>query len=502
MTPKQAYDYLLRVSLETSYLASLGELAAWDQRTYLPRAAFGHRAEQLATMARLLHERITDPKLGEHLAAVEGTDLVRDPDSPEAVNVREWRREHDLATRIPERLAVEIARVTAEAEAIWEQAKQADDWRMFEPSLSRVIDLQKEKADALGYQEEAYDALLDRYERGETTAALIPLFKTLKDALVKLLEQIEGSSRRPNTRLLGRAFDIESQKLFCRTLASALGYDLEAGRIDVSVHPFTIGIGPKDVRITTRYSESQLTRGLFGTLHETGHALYEQGLPQKYWGTPRGQAVSLGVHESQSRLWENFVGRCRGFWSYVLPVAQSQLPPLAGVQLDDFFEAINAVAPSLIRVEADELTYNLHILLRFELELALMRGELSVSAVPEAWRAKMKAYLGIEPSTEAAGALQDVHWAAGLFGYFPTYTLGNVYAAQLYEAAQRDLGPLEDRFTCGDFDSLLQWLRVKIHEPGSTYSPRQLILSATGEIASPKSLISYYERKYAQLYDL
>ncbi|MCU0664528.1 MAG: carboxypeptidase M32 [Myxococcota bacterium] len=502
MTAEEAYEFLLKTSLESSYLGSLGELAAWDQRTYLPRGGQGHRAEQLATLARLLHERITDPRIGDCLAAVERTALVSDPDSPQAVNVREWRRDYDLATRIPERLAVDIARVTAEAESVWEQAKQADDWHRFEPYLAQVLDLQKEKAHALGYLEEPYDALLDRYERGETAATLEPLFRTLKDSLVQLLEKIEGSGRRTATPLLARSFDIESQKRFCRTVASALGYDLECGRIDVSAHPFTIGIGPGDVRITTRYNENQIARGLFGTLHEAGHAMYEQGLPREHWGTPRGQAVSLGIHESQSRLWENFVGRSRGFWSYVLPVAQAELPRLSDTDLDGFLLAINTVAPSLVRVEADEVTYNLHILLRFELELSLMRGELSVSAVPEAWRMKMREYLGIEPSSEAAGALQDVHWAAGLVGYFPTYTLGNVFAAALYAAADREIGPLEERFACGDFASLKEWLRTKIHEVGSTYSPRQLILRATGELASPKSLISYYETKYSELYHL
>lgn len=500
MTPHEAYDFLLRASLEASYLASFGELAAWDQRTYVTRSGHAHRAEQLATLAKLLHERFTDPRIDEHLHVVEASELVADPDSPEAVNAREWRRDFELATRIPQRLAVEIARVTAASESVWEQARAADDWRMFEPYLERVLALQKEKAHALGYEAEPYDALLDRYERGETAATLEPLLGTLKESLVKLLEKINGSSHRPDTSVLTRTFDLGAQERFCRTVAAALGYDLEGGRIDVSVHPFTIGIGPGDVRITTRFHENQFSRGLFGTIHEAGHAMYEQGLPVPHWGTPLGQAVSLGIHESQSRLWENFVGRSQGFWSYVLPVAQAEFPALADAQLDGFVRAINAVSPSLIRVEADEVTYNLHILLRFELELALMRGELTVAAVPEAWRMKMREYLGIEPSTEAAGALQDVHWAAGLLGYFPTYTLGNVYAAQLYAAADRDIGSLEERFAAGDFDSLRQWLREKIHSVGSTYSPRQLILRATSELSSPKWLISYYERKYGELY--
>ncbi len=497
-----AYAWLRAHSIETRTLGSAGDLLGWDQRTYLPPAGQAHRAEQFAVLARLLHRRDTDPRIGECLADLEGSALLAEPTSPEAVNAREWRRAYERAVRIPERLAEEMARATSQGEAVWERARPDNDWAAFAPVLERILGLLREKADCLGYPEEAYDALLDEFEPGETTRSVAALFDALAGPLTELVQRIAASPRQPDPMLLVGHFPAADQERFGRTVAAALGFDFAAGRLDVSAHPFTAGIGPGDVRFTTRYTEDGLTGALFGTLHETGHALYEQGLPAAHWGTPRGQPASLGVHESQSRLYENLVGRSPGFWRWALPRAMQAFPTLAGVDLAGFLRAVNAVSPSLIRVEADEVTYNLHILLRFELERALLRADLRAADVPAAWNERMHALCGIEPPDVGLGALQDVHWSAGLIGYFPTYTLGNVYAAQLFAAAERALGPQEEAFARGDFAPLTGWLRTHVHALGATYAPRTLVCEVTGSAPEPRCLLQHLTNKYSLLYAL
>jgi carboxypeptidase Taq len=502
MSPEQAYAWLEQHSVQTSYLASAAELLAWDQRTYIPRKGHSHRAEQMAAMAKLLHERSTDPRIGERLAEVEGTDLVADPVSAEAANVREWRRDFDKSTKIPERLAVELARATTAGETAWETARPQSDWAAFEPHLSRILELSVERAEAIGYAGEPYDALLDDYEPGETAATLEPLFERLRAAFVGMIERIAASPVRPDTGLLKRHYPQRDQQRFLNRVIAELGYDLEAGRVDVTAHPFTVGIGPGDVRITTRYLEDFLPAALFGAIHEAGHGMFEQGLPAERFGTPAGSAPSLGIHESQSRMWENLVCRSAGFWRHALPQAVETFDALAEVDSDRFLLAVNAVTPDLIRVEADEVTYNLHILVRFELELALLRGDLPVADLPGAWNDKMKDYLGVSPDDVASGAMQDVHWAAGLIGYFPTYTLGNVYAAQIYDEAGEELGDLQEQFAGGEFAPLLGWLRENVHTRGGILTPRDLIREITGSDPDPTHLIAYCESKYGELYEL
>ncbi len=502
MNPTDAYAWLLAHNIEASYLDSLGNVTAWDQRTYLPIKGHPHRAEQLAVLARVLHERATDPKIEERLQDVEGSDIVAVPTSKEAVNVREWRRIYDRSTRIPKRLAEELARATAECETVWEKARPLNDWQGFKPHLARVLDLLIEKADAIGYEQEAYDALLDYYEPGETAASLEATFSVLRKALVDLINRIQNSDVKPESSVLKRHFPVNLQERFLKSVVRAIGYDFEAGRIDTTTHPFTIGIGPGDVRITIRYFENHFPAALFGAIHEAGHGMYEQGLPSEHWGTPMGQIASLGIHESQSRLFENLVGRSKGLWRHFFNQAKTEFDSFKDMDIDRFVLAINAVEPSLIRVDADEVTYNLHILLRFDLELALLRRDLVVDDLPDAWNEKMKAYLGIEPKDMKSGVMQDVHWSAGLVGYFPTYTLGNIYAAQLFNKAEEDLGNLDDQFQQGQFDPLLNWLKEKIHKPGGTYGPRDLIHQATGSNPSPKHLIRYCQKKYSALYQL
>ncbi|GAA6755040.1 thermostable carboxypeptidase 1 [Thermus thalpophilus] len=509
MTPEAAYQNLLEFQRETAYLASLGALAAWDQRTMIPRKGHEHRARQMAALARLLHQRMTDPRIGEWLERVEGSPLVQDPLSDAAVNVREWRQAYERARAIPERLAVELAQAESESESFWEEARPRNDWQGFLPYLKRVFSLTQEKANILYSLPpapgdppygEVYDALLDGYEPGMRVEELLPLFAELRQGLRGLLDRILGSAKQPRTEILHRPYPKEAQRAFALELLQACGYDLEAGRLDPTAHPFEISIGPGDVRITTRYYEDFFNAGIFGTLHEMGHALYEQGLPKEHWGTPRGEAVSLGVHESQSRTWENLVGRSLGFWERFFPRAKEVFASLADVGLEEFHFAVNAVAPSLIRVEADEVTYNLHILVRLELEVALFRGELALEDLPEAWAEKYRAYLGVAPKDYKDGVMQDVHWSGGLFGYFPTYTLGNLYAAQFFQKAEAGFGALEPMFARGEFRPFLDWSRAKIHAEGSRFRPRALVERVTGEAPSAKPFLAYLERKFAALY--
>jgi len=502
MTPEQAYQWLATHSRETALLGSTKRLLGWDQRTHIPPKGHAHRANQLALLARLIHERETDPRVGEHLARVEGSALTADPESTEAVNLREWRRFYDRATRIPPDLAVALTRAAAEGQTAWEEARPQNDWPGFQPFLARLVDLAKEKAEALGYTGEPYDALLDGYEVGETAAGLEGMFRNLRESLVGLLDSIRGSSRSPEAAVLHRHFPQPLQEQFSREVVAKVGYDFAAGRLDVTAHPFSMGVGPGDARITTRYDENFFNTAFFGTLHEVGHALYNQGLPPEHWGSPRGQSVSLGIHESQSRMWENLVGRSLGFWQTFYPRAQELFPALSDVNLETFHFAINRVAPSLIRTEADEVTYNLHIIFRFELERPLILGDLEVQDLPEAWNLRIKEYLGLTPPDDRMGVMQDVHWSSGSFGYFPTYTLGNLYAAQFFAKAEAELGNLKEGFAQGDFAPLLGWLREKIHRQGGRYRPRDLVRVVTGEELDARFLVGYLQEKFGELYGL
>ncbi len=498
MEAEKAYQWLVERGKEVAYLGAAASLLGWDQRTYIPAKGHPHRARQFAVISRLLHQLTTDPRIGEMLSVVEDSSLMDQADV--AANVRNWRRDYERRIRVPERLAVELAQAESEGESAWAELREKEDWAGFVPYLEKILSLKKEYAEAVGYEAEAYDALLEDYEPGERAERLEALFAELRPALVELLQKIQGAPRQPDTGIVHRDFPVEAQKALILEVLPQLGYDLEAGRLDPTVHPFATRITPGDVRITTRYYDDYFNAAFFGSVHEAGHAMYEQGLPETHWGTPLGEAVSLGVHESQSRMWENMVGRSRGFWEYFFPKAQAHFPALADVGLDDFVFAINEVRPSLIRVEADEVTYNLHILLRFEIELALFRGEIGIRDLPEIWNQKMEAYLGIRPTAYKDGVMQDVHWSGGLFGYFPTYTLGNVYAAQLFAKAEAELGALEPSFARGEFAPLLSWLRDHVHAHGRRYTPRELIARATGEEPKATYLLSYLEKKFSGLY--
>ncbi len=502
MTPDEAYEKLSKRSKELAYLGSAMAVLDWDQRTQIPPKGHAHRVNQLASLAGMRHKMMTDPLVGVWLAEIEGSAMIHDPESVEAVNVREWRRAYDRATKIPEKLAVELARAGAEGQAVWERARPMNDWPLFRPYLEKIVSLKREEAEAVGYAQEPYDALLDVYEQGETAKNLEPIFKRLSAQLVDLIRRIQGSPKQADVSAVHGHFSLEDQRSFALDVARQIGYDLDAGRLDVSAHPFTTGIGPGDVRITTRYSDDYFNEAFFAVIHEAGHAIYHQGLPLEHWGAPICRPISLGVNESQSRMWENMVARSKAFWERFYPIAQSRFASLTKVPFEAFLLGINEVKPSLIRVEADEVTYNLHILLRFELEVALIRGDIQVYDLPAAWNRKMNEYLGLIPPDYSQGVMQDVHWSSGSIGYFPTYTLGNLYAAQFLNRAKQDLGELDSSISSGQFEGLLNWLRKNIHSKGSTYRPRELLTRVTGENLEPQFLIDYLEIKYGELYSL
>jgi len=503
MRAELAYAELIRRTKEHSLLASCAELLAWDQDTYMPSSGAEHRATQLALLAGLQHERATDVRLGDLLAAVEGSSLVADPESDEAVNVREIRRSYERQTRLPRELVEELARVTSLAEREWAGARRAADFHRFRPWLEKIIHLKRREAESLDLTPDLYDALLDGYEPGARGDDVAVLFDALRRELLPLVNAIAYDRPHPEKGFLNRAYPVAQQHAFGEAVAAALGFDFRRGRLDTTTHPFFSTIGPGDCRITTRFAEHNFSDGFFGLLHEVGHGLYEQGLTAEHHGTPRGEVLSLGLHESQARLWENAVGRSRAFWQHFFAPAQAAFPAALGdVGLDDFYLAINAVEPTLIRVEADEVTYNLHVLIRFELERALLTGDLKAADLPGAWNEAHRHYLGVVPRNDAEGCLQDGHWAAGMFGYFPTYTLGNVFAAQLLARAREELGDLDEAFARGEFGDLLSWLRGRVYRQGGRYSAARLIERVTGSPPHHGPLVEGLRRKCGELYGI
>jgi carboxypeptidase Taq len=502
-TTAQAYEELIRRVKETTLLGSCASLLGWDQRTYMPPKGSAHRAEQVALLAGMVHQRATAPQIGEMLGELEGSDLVRAPGGPAAVNVREVRRTFTRATKLPSTLVRELARTCALARDVWVEARRRSDFALFRPWLETVVALKRQEAEAVGYADVPYDALLDDYEPGETTAHLGQLFARLREELVPLVLAIATSRRKPDRSILERDYPLERQEAFGRAAAAAIGFDFEGGRLDVTTHPFCSGIGPGDTRLTTRYNPRGFGDAFFSILHEAGHGIYTQGLDPAHYGTPMGAPVSLGIHESQSRLWENLVGRSRASWEHLFPQAQQAFPAALGdVSLDAFHFAINDARPSYIRVDADEATYNLHILLRFELEQALIKGDLPPADVPGAWNETFKRYLGLAVPDDARGCLQDTHWSGGGIGYFPTYTLGNMYAAQFFAQARADLGDLDAQFRRGDFAPLKAWLNAKIHRQGQRLRAGELVQAVTGKPLSHRPLLEHLRGRYAPLYGI
>jgi len=476
-------------------------LLSWDQDTYMPEGGADGRGQQMATISSIRHARLTSPRMVDLLASLEA---ARPPaGSLEAASLREGRRALERATKLPSDLVAELARAASSARQAWVRAREADDFRLFEPELRRMIELKRQEADAVGYGAERYDALLDEYEPGTRAGEVRAIFEALRAEQVQLLAAISESPTRSSSGLLERGYGLTEQAAYVRGLAAAVGYDFRRGRLDETIHPFAESIGMDDVRITTRYDAGNLATALFGALHEVGHALYEQGLGKALARTPLAHGAGLGVHESQSRLWENLVGRSLPFWQGAFPTLQAAFPAQLGdVTADEFYRAVNVARPSLVRIEADEVSYNLHILVRFELETALLDGDLEVAELPHAWNELYRTYLGVEPTSDLTGCLQDIHWSVGLFGYFPTYALGNLMSVQFYEAAEDELGGLDEAMREGGFAPLLGWLRRNVHEHGSRYTPAELLQRATGSALDPAPYLAYLRRKFGTLYAL
>jgi carboxypeptidase Taq len=494
-----AYASLEQRSREIALYASTGSLLSWDQETNIPPKANAYRAEQLSQLAGLTHRLGTSTEVGDWIKSCEDNlPASADPDenARRAVNVREWRRDYDRATKLPNRLVEELARTSSLAREAWVQARAASNFAAFAPWLEKILALTREQAECWGYTTCAYDAMLESYEPGARAAELAPLFADLQKELTPLLPRLQKITGAVDPARLRGSFPTAGQQRLNREVATAMGFDFEAGRIDTTVHPFCLEMGPRDCRLTTRYDEGDFTGSLFGVMHEAGHGLYAQGLPSEDFGLPTGTYVSLGIHESQSRLWENQVGRSLPFWQHWYPRAKEIFTAWDAPPLDEFWLMVNRVKPTHIRVEADEATYNLHIILRFEIEQRLVSGELAVADLPAAWNARFEELFQIPVPDDARGCLQDTHWALGAIGYFPTYTLGTLNAAQLFAAALRQVPNLEHDLFAADYARLLGWLREKIHQPGRRYMPPELIERATGEPLRAVYFLDYLKAKY------
>lgn len=477
-------------------LTEVQQLLDWDQQVVMPRKGAEQRGLQQAAMAGVVHSMLTAPELGELIASLKAKN---DLDEDFKADLREAERAWSRAVKIPPDLVAERAKACALAQVAWEEAKEAADFARFRPHLERVLDLTRQTAAAIGTPN-PYDALLEDFEPGMSEETLKTVFSQLRDGLIPLFDRIRGAGRKPTQEALKRHFPAQAQERFGLQVVRDMGFDGAAGRLDRSAHPFTSGTFA-DVRITTRYDEHFLNMALFGMIHEAGHALYEQGLDPNRFRDPSGQACSLGVHESQSRLWENLIGRSRPFWRHYYPKLRAAFPGvLDDVDAETFYRSVNVCEPSLIRVEADEVTYNLHIILRFELESALLHRQLEAADLPEAWRAKMKSFLGIEPPTDREGVLQDIHWSAGLIGYFPTYALGNLFGAQFMETMRRDLPDLDHRLEAGELRVVKGWLNEHIHVHGRRYLAPDLCERVTGRPLSVQPALSYLQTKYGEIY--
>jgi carboxypeptidase Taq len=498
-----AFRQLSEFARDTKKLSSAQALLEWDQQTYMPPAGGDYRAEQLSFLAGLIHERQTHPRVSAWLESLADSSLAADRATATGASIFHWRRQYDKRKRLPRKLVEELAKACALGQMAWIEARRSDDFQKFQPHLSRIVGLKQDEADALGIGESRYDALLDDYEPMARTRDVAAVLTALRRDLVPVTQAILDAPVQNATVPWPAAFPIDQQERLGREAAAAIGFDFSRGRLDTTKHPFCTGLGPHDCRITTRFDAENLSGSFFGILHEVGHGLYEQGLPRDEYGLASGEACSLGIHESQSRLWENLVGRSLGFWRFCYPLAQRAFPQaLAHVGLEDFYVAINRVRPSLIRVEADEATYNLHIIIRFELEQALLDNRLTVADLPAAWNQAYEADLGVRPDSDANGVLQDIHWSAGLFGYFPTYSLGNVIACQLFEQANLELGNLSAAFARGEFRPLLHWLRERVHRWGSRFTSAELVQRITQRPIDCGPLIRHLRGKLFPLYGL
>ncbi len=487
---------------EIADLTGIGALLGWDQQVLMPKGGTEDRANQAALIGQLIHERITSDEMGKLISDLETELGDLNADTDEARIVKITKRNYERETKIPLEKLIEFIKVTTMANDIWVKAKMEDNFQSFQPILQRIIELRQEQADIFKPYDHIYDPLLDYFEPGMKTADVKQIFDDLRPRQVELLRTIAEAKQVDNS-FIKQKFDKTFQEKFGKFVVSKFGYDWTRGRLDVAPHPFTTGFGWGDVRITTRYLENDGLSSLFSSMHEAGHAMYEQGLDKKYARTAIQGGTSLAFHESQSRMWENLVGRSYEFWTYFYPTFQMLFSEqLGNISLDTFYKGINQVSPSLIRVEADEATYNMHIMLRMEIEIGLIENSIDSKDLPEIWNAKMKEYLGITPPNNSLGVLQDVHWSGGMIGYFPTYALGNLISAQLWEKMISDHPSIPNEIQEGDFSQILGWLRENIHQYGSKYEPQELLQKITGNKLSAEPYIRYIKSKYSKIYNI
>lgn len=471
-------------------------LMGWDRETYMPKDAIEARSEQLGILARLQHQKMTDSKT---IELIEKSANEIEPGSEEEAMLRVMKRSVDLATKLPSKLVEEISKVTSKGQDVWAEAKKNSDFKLFEPYLQKIFDLTLEQAEHLGYKDQPYDALLDQYEEGTTTKDCDEMFSALRPQLVTMVRQIVDSKVKVDRSPLMGQWDKEKLRPFLLEVIEKIGFDLNKGRLDESVHPFCAETSSTDVRLTTYY-QPLLLGPISGAMHEAGHGMYEQGSPLKWARTPLSGGVSMGVHESQSRFWENIVGRSKEFWSYYLPKLQKIFPEISNINLDDWYLMVNKVEPDFIRVEADEVTYNLHVLIRFEIEKDILNGKLQIKDVPEVWDTKYQEYLGIRPKNDAEGCLQDIHWAGGNIGYFPTYTLGNLLSYQAWNSLKKDIVNTSELMSKAEFGPIHNWLQEKIYSQGKRYTPKELILKSTGKKLEANDYLDGLNQKYSKLY--
>jgi carboxypeptidase Taq len=490
-----------RVKKIKSYDEILG-VVYWDLRTGAPRKGVEARSEAIGMLSAESFKLSTSEELGELLERLGESGTLAELSDIDRRLVTETKKDYDRNRRIPPELYQEYVVLTSQAESFWEEAKERNDYAGFQPYLERIIDYTNRFIDLWGPKATRYDTLLDMYEPDMTTAELDCVFGGLREKLVPLAAAIAASPHQPDRSFLGQTYPKEQQKAFSLFILEQMGYDFEAGRLDESVHPFATGLTPGDVRITTRYLPNDVTSALFGTIHEGGHALYEQNIMPELLGTSLCTGTSMGIHESQSRFWENVIGRSKPFWSRYFGDLQKLFPGQLDVDVEDFYRAINVVEPSLIRIEADELTYNLHIIIRYEIEKMIFNGGAKAADLPEIWNAKYKEYLGIEPKSNSEGVLQDVHWSGGAFGYFPSYSLGNMYAAQFADKMEQAMPDMWEQVKQGNLLPIKAWLTEQVYKYGKLETPSEIVRRVTGKPLDPAHLVSYLETKYNEIYKL
>lgn len=487
---------------EVTDLGRASAVLGWDQQVNMPRGGAEDRGNILETLATIQHNRFVSKEMGDLLTKLVPYADTLDPESDDACLIKRIAHNYEKETKVSMKWVGEFARITTIAQGTWEEAKSKNEFKLFQPHLERIVELRKEYAEFFKPYDHVYDPLLDDFEPGLKTEDVKEIFGKLRPQQVELLKKIAGKPIIDDA-FLHIPYEEQGQWDFGVDVITHFGYDWNRGRQDKSVHPFTTGFGIDDVRITTRFDPERAASALFSTMHEGGHAMYEQGVKASLRRTPLANGASMAVHESQSRMWENLVGRSLAFWKYFYPRLVKIFPQqLKNVSMEAFYKGINKVEPSLIRVEADEATYNLHVMLRLELEIALLEGTVAVKDLPQAWNAKMKEYLGVVPSTDSLGVLQDVHWSGGMLGYFPTYALGNLVSAQLWEVINRDIPDLENQIENGKFDSLLGWLRKNIHQHGAKFEPQVLVKKVTGSTITPEPYMRYLTKKYTEIYHL